>query len=287
MVGSRLKVILENQGYNVKILGRKCPENCKPGDFFYWDPARESIDEAAIPWADHIVNLAGAGIADRSWSVRRKQEIIESRLQASRFINACINQYPGQIKTLIAASAIGYYGNRDQEKLNESASPGTGYLSEVCMRWEAESLNALTRVVIFRIGIVLSKKGGALPQLVLPLRFYTRAILGNGKQFYSWIHLDDLCMMIQFVLQKKELGGIYNAVAPEPVTQEELMLLSAEIKLPGSIKFHVPAFLLRWVLGERAVVVLDSQQVVSEKIVKAGYQFLFPNCREALTDLLT
>ena len=214
LVGKRLTELLIDKGYEVNILTRK-PRKVNE---YKWDISKDIIDEKAFDGATAIVHLAGAGVADQRWTEERKKEILESRTRSTRLLYAYLSKGNHSIQTFLSASAVGYYGDRKNELLTESSSNGSGFLPEVCKIWEEESermalLNI--RVSKVRIGIVLSKCGGALPKLDLPMRLGLGAYIGDGKQFVPWIHIDDLCGIFIHLLENKSLIGVFNGCAPD------------------------------------------------------------------------
>ncbi len=281
LVGRRLTTLLENSGWQVSIL---CRKPAKPNEYA-WDINRQTMDEKVLEGATAIIHLAGAGIADERWTDRRKQEIVDSRVQSAQLINSYLQKYPHTISHFISASAVGYYGDRGEEWLTENSSPGTGFVAEVCTAWEAAAdalQSATVKVSKVRIGIVLSKDGGALPKLALPVKMGIGATMGNGKQYMPWIHIDDLCGIFRFLLEHPEKNGIYNACAPNVCTQQELMKDIATVLHRPYIPFPVPAAVLKLGMGEMAGIVLMSNRCEAGKISAAGYPFIYTTAKEAL-----
>ncbi len=296
MVGQHLTQLLLSKGYEVIWVSRTAGER-KIGPAIIpivaWDLQQQTIDEAAIQKADHIIHLAGAGVADKRWTVKRKQEILDSRTQSSALLVKALKTIPNKVQSVISASAIGWYGP-DEE--NPSATPFTeestsynDYLGTTCKAWE-ESIAPVTefgkRLVKLRIGIVLSKTGGALAEFKKPLKTGVAAILGTGKQMISWVHVQDLCNMFLYAIETPSMQGTFNAVAPHPVSNKELTLTLAKQK-NGSwfIPFYVPAFVLKIILGEMSIEVLKSATVSSRKIEEQGFKFEYPTVQLALRDL--
>ena len=286
LIGSRLTELLLQKGYHVSHLGR----SKKPGVASYvWDIEKKELDIESIMNADTIVHLAGAGVADKRWTGKRKKEILESRTQSTALLFGALSHNKHQITSIISASAIGYYGIRDQmEFITEEYEPGTDFLARVTRQWENEvdafsSLNM--RVVKLRIGIVLSEKGGALKSMALPIRFGIGAPLASGHQYVSWIHLDDLCAMFIKAIEDGEMKGAYNAVGAEPTTNKTLTHAIAQVLMKPLWAPAVPGFVLKVILGEMADVVIHGNKISSQKIQQAGFQFQFPNLHDALNDL--
>lgn len=289
LIGSRLTELLIESGYEVSYLSRsKGNGRIKK---YVWDIYKKYIDQDAIKNADYIISLAGANVFEKKWSKEFKKEILDSRVQSTNLLYDQLRSTPNNVKAFISASAIGYYGfDTGSEWINEQDKPGDDFLSEVVKQWEAstskiQELNI--RTVMFRIGIVLSSNGGALEKLLTPIRFNTGAALGSGKQYVSWIHVDDLCFMMIKALEDETLSGVYNAVAPEPVTNEVLTKEIAHAIDKNIFLPNVPSIALKFLLGsERASILLGGNRVSSEKIEKAGYKFHFRELNTALQNLL-
>ncbi len=296
MIGTRLTQMLADKGYEVIILTRDTTKHSpSPGvSYASWDIDAQAIDRDAIGKADHIIHLAGAGVADKRWSQARKQEILRSRTESSALIVKALKEYPNKIQSVISSSAIGWYGPDTarslKEGFTEDAPADAAFLGETCRQWEA-SIEPVTglgkRLVKLRTGIVLSNRGGALAEFRKPVMGGVAAILGNGNQVVSWIHVEDLCRMFLFAVENHSLAGAYNAVAPHPVTNKTLTLNIAR-KLRGRfyIPVYVPAFVLKIVLGEMSIEVLKSANVSARKIQQAGFDFSYPVIDQALDHLL-
>ena len=259
-----------------------------------WDVEAQTIDNEAIERSDYIINLAGAGVADKRWSALRKKEIVESRTKAGATIVKALETIPNKVKCVVNASAIGWYGADTRESLQkgftENAVADTEFLGDTCLQWEAsiEPVAKLgIRLVKLRIGIVLSNNGGALVEFLKPLKWGIASILGYGKQVISWIHVEDLCRLFAYAIENKAMDGAYNAVASVPVTNKELTLTLAKIvKGKSYISAHVPSFVLKIMLGEMSIEVLKSATVNNHKIKALGFQFKFPTVELALKDLV-
>jgi len=285
LVGKRLSELLAARGDEVVHLSRHADPTATFRTFA-WDIAQQQLDTAAFEGVDHIIHLAGAGIADKRWTATRKKEILDSRVLGTRLLVDALEWLPKKPKTLISASAIGFYG--ETEVLCTETSPvGNDFLAHTCAAWEAESLRAqaIMRTCIMRIGIVLAVDGGALPKLMLPFKMYAGAVLGSGKQFMSWIHLDDLCAAFIHLIDQPEAEGIFNGVAPIPETHYTFnQALGHRMKRP--LWLWVPGIFLRLILGEMAITVLTGQQVSDEKLQQSGFRFKYGNIHSALADLL-
>lgn len=297
LVGKRLTAILVEKGYEVIILSRNPPQEVYPSElvsYAHWDIELQTIDAAAVAKADYVIHLAGAGVADKRWSAERKREIIKSRTLSSALLIKGLQENNNQIRAVVSASAIGWYGNDKKENkkkaFEEDAPNDPGFLGETCRVWE-ESIDPVEamfkRLVKLRIGIVLSKEGGALASFMKPLKSGLATILGTGSQMISWIHIDDLCRLFMYALENEEMRGVYNAVAPIPVTNKQLVIeLAKNMRGRFYIPVYVPAFVLQVVLGEMSIEVLKSARVSGHKIKTAGFSFLYPAVDVALKEII-
>ncbi|EKP95665.1 TIGR01777 family oxidoreductase [Thermaerobacter subterraneus] len=243
----------------------------------------------AVAGAGAVVNLAGESIAAGRWTPRQKERIRESRIQATRALVQAIEAAEPRPAVLVSGSAVGYYGPRGDEVIDEEAPPGDDFLSRVCVDWEAEARKAGAagvRVVLVRTGLVLAREGGALPRLVLPFRLGAGGPLGHGRQWVPWIHLDDLVALLVFLIETPGLEGPFNGTAPEPVTSRDLArALGRVLRRPSWLP--APAFALRLALGEMAdALLLSGQRAVPRRAREAGFRFRFPEVEPALQDLL-
>ena len=294
MVGSALTKQLIQSGHEVVILTRRARRSDHPLiQYKSWDPSRNQIDETAIRSADYIVHLAGANVAEKRWTAKRKQEILESRVRSGEFLVESLNKIPNRVKAVLGASAQGWYGADplipNPNPFVETDPAHSDFLGSTCQSWE-QSLQPLfsmgIRLIQLRKGIVLSTSGGALAEFIKPVRLGISPILGNGKQVISWIHLDDLTRLIEWTLLNESVSGMYNAAAPNPVSNRSLMrALSSAYRRPF-IPVPVPAFFLQLILGEMSIEVLKSTTMSVAKIQQAGFSFQFPHIEEALNDLL-
>jgi len=275
LIGQRLSQLLTDKGYIVIHLSRKERLAAKfPA--YKWDVVKGEIDMQAIEQADYIVNLAGAGIVDKRWSKSRKKLIIDSRVDSNRLLKKAFAEAKKKPEAYIAASAIGYYGKTDNDFVDEDSKPGNnGFLTESCILWEnaiKEIDDPDIRQVILRVGIVLSTKGGALDKILLSFKFGVGSYLGDGSQYYSWIHIDDICQMFIKGIEDNQMQGIYNGVGPDPVTNKELTIEIKEALGRPALIIPAPAAALRLAMGEMADMVLFSTR--------------FPNLLLAIKDLL-
>jgi hypothetical protein len=284
-IGRRLVERLQAGAHAVSVLGRK-PAGTLP--FFFWEAGGENRPpEESLREADAVVHLAGEPVAQR-WTPEAKRRIRLSRVAGTRRLVEALAALPRRPTVLICASAIGFYGARGEEILTEASPPGAGFLAEVCAGWEqaAAAAEALgLRVVRLRIGMVLGPDGGALARMLPPFKLGLGGRLGDGRQWMSWIHRDDLVELIRFAVEEPVLAGAVNAVAPAPVTNAEFTRrLAAALHRPAL--FPVPAVALRALFGEMASVVLDSQRVAPAAAQAAGFAFRYPELGSALRHLL-
>lgn len=296
LVGKALTQVLVAKGHHVAILTRNPMASTHPNISYHaWDIPKGTIDPQAIGQADHIIHLAGAGVADKRWNKKRKQEILDSRVQSGELLVHALQTIPNQVQSLISASGIGWYGPDTAKSLEkgfmEDAPADTAFLGETCRLWEkavAPIASMGKRLVIFRLGIVLSNDGGAMLEFKKPVKFGIAAILGSGKQIISWIHIQDLCQLFVQAIETESFAGVYNAVAPETVSNKHFMLtLAAKMKGRFFLPFHVPAFLLELIMGEMSVEVLKSAKVNSYKIQSAGFKHQYPTIDQALEELVS
>lgn len=288
LIGTRLSSILLQKGYQISHLSRSKRAGEIPT--FVWDVSKMGIDEEAIASADTIIHLAGAGIADKRWTSQRKEEILRSRTESTKLLFNALRDKPNHVKTFISASAIGIYGFAGSEKIFiEESNAADDFLAQVVKQWEAEvdEIAALgIRVVKIRIGILLSEKGGALDEMMKPIKWGVGSPLGSGNQMMSWIHIDDACQIFLKAMEDGAMQGAYNAVSPNPATNEQLTrLVAATLNKPLWLP-NVPSFVLKILLGEMADLVLKGSKVSSEKIEKTGFQFQFTHLEGALKNLL-
>lgn len=287
LIGKHLTALLLQEGYTVNHLSRKVRQNSAVKTF-EWNPEKNFVEEDALQRADHIIHLAGASVAEY-WTAGYKKELLSSRVKSAEVIFDFLSQHPNKVRSFISSSAVGYYGDGGENWLHEEDERGSDYLAEICIHWEgaAKKFEALNkRVSIIRTGIVLAKDGGPLPPLVLPIRFGIAPIFGNGKQFYSWIHIEDLCRMYLFALRNESLHGAYNGVAPGPVRFKELLNAVAKAAGKRKLNFPVPPFLLELFLDGFGNSLLGSLRCSSKKIEEAGFQFQHRELDEALNKIL-
>ncbi len=283
LIGSHLVPALKREGHQVVRLGRR------PGAAdFLWDPLRGTLDARALEGVEAVVHLAGENIGQR-WTAQRRERIWRSRVEGARLLAEAIVASPSPPRVFVSASAVGYYGDRGQEPLDESSGPGTGFLADLCRAWEEaaqEATRAGTRVVNTRFGVVLSGRGGALARLLPLFRLGLGATLGSGRQFMSWVALDDAVAGLLFALSRDDLSGPVNVTAPNPVTNAEFTRTLARV-LGRPAFLRVPAFALRLAMGRMAdEALLMGQRVLPAKLQAAGFQFRYPELEAALRHVL-
>ena len=281
LVGSAASQLLQSQGHEVFPLVRR---DAKAGEI-HWDPDRDQIDAASLEGSDAVIHFAGENIATGRWTDEKKARIRHSRVHGTRFLARTLVGLENPPQTFVCASAIGYYGDRADELLDETSGPGTGFLAEVCREWEQASedaKNAGIRVVRLRIGVVLSRKGGALAKMLLPFKLGVGGRVGSGQQFWSWISLTDLAAAAAFTVTNSEIHGAVNAVAPQPLRNREFTkVLGSVLKRPTI--FPMPAFAAKLALGEMAEdLLLSSTQVIPTRLQEAGFEFQHPDLESAL-----
>lgn len=286
-IGSALVSRLVSRGDDVFVLTRS-PERLDKGRPLAWDGRSVGAWATEVASADVVINLAGASIAEGRWTEARKRELISSRLDATRALVAALRGRTGRDRSLISGSAIGYYGLRQDEELDETSPRGDGFLAHLTEDWEAAASGAepLARVVILRFGVVLAPQGGALSKMLLPFRLGVGGPVASGQQWMSWIALDDLIRMIEWCIDEKERHGVFNATAPNPVRNREFTrALGVALKRPAV--FPAPSFALRLLFGEMAgEVLIGGQRVLPKRATREGFTFESPDLIDTLTRML-
>jgi uncharacterized protein len=286
LVGSALAPRLAAEAHQVTRLVR--PKTRPAAGQVVWDPDAGRLDPASIEGFDAVVHLAGENIASRRWSGEQKRRIRDSRVKSTRLLATTLKQLSQPPRVLVCASAVGYYGDRGDELLTEESAPGSGLLPQVCREWEdaAELAGPAIRVVKLRFGAVLSAAGGALGRMLPPFKAGLGGILGNGRQFMSWIAVDDAIGVIEHALVDESLCGPVNAVTPQPVTNRDFTKALGRA-LGRPTLFPVPSFVLRLAFGELAeALLLASARVVPARLQSSGYSFRYPDLPGALKHLL-
>lgn len=287
LIGKKLIKNLQEKGYNVSVLSRY-PGKIRGVKSFQWNINEQTIDNEALNEVDTIIHLAGAGIADERWTKSRKQLIIDSRVLSTKLLYKAIEETKAPVKTIISASAVGFYGNREDEILHENSSNGLGFLAACCQQWENtvdEGIKFGVRLVKFRIGLVLSKQGGALSKLETPISLFLGAPLGSGKQWMPWIHITDLLALFENAIEEQKYNGTYNACSPIPVTNLEFTKILAKTLFRPVWPIRVPAFILKIVLGEMSEVILISNRTTSQKLIDTGFKFRYTGLDKALKEI--
>jgi uncharacterized protein len=288
LIGTALRRSLAEKGRGMLLASRREPKDER---HIQWDPSTGFADEdlVRLEGLDAVVHLAGESISGLRWTDEKKKAIRDSRVQGTRTIIEAFARLEKKPKVFISGSATGFYGDRGDSEMNESNSAGDTFLSEVCKEWEAESRRAEDmgiRTVLLRTGIVLSKNGGALAAMLTPFKLGVGGVVGSGKQWMSWVSLDDVVAIINFVLENEEIHGPVNAVAPNPVTNAEFTkALGKELYRPTILP--LPEFAVNLVFGEMGdALLLDSTRVVPKRLLEAGYEFKFTDLQPALRHAL-
>ncbi len=290
LVGKALTNRLITKGHEVRILSRS-PKSNEEIKSFYWNVEKNEIDEKAFDNVEHIVHLAGSGIADQRWSNARKKNIIDSRINSMNLITSVVKKKNIQLKSFVGASAIGIYGMITSDKIFSETDKGQDdFLSQSCMQWEnayQEIQTLSNKNCIIRIGVVLSKDGGALKRLMPLFQLGLGSAVGSGKQYMPWIHIDDLVSIFQEALFNSNYSGIYNAVSPEETSNQSFSKQLAKCLSKPFFLPNVPAFILKLVFGEMANVLLEGSRISSKKLTNVGFQFQYPMLSEALSVIVS
>jgi uncharacterized protein (TIGR01777 family) len=288
LIGRRFCRQAREKGWDLTLTTRNIPKQAQEGvKYVAWDG--QSIDPNAVGPVDAVINLAGCGIADQKWTPEYKKLILSSRLNSTRACVEYIRQHEARFGTkpgvFLSASAVGYYGTHRSEPVTENDGPGNDFLSKVGVEWEAAAQGAGIRTVILRTGVVLAQEGGAFPRLLKPFKFYAGGYVGCGKQGFPWIHIDDVVGMMFWAMENPNVEGPINLTAPDLQTNRSLArVLGALIGKPSGLS--VPVFVVRTLMGESAVIIVEGQLVRPQKALDLGYVFKYPDARSALKDLL-
>jgi len=286
-IGKRLTNLLLQEGYTVSHLSRKKGNDPRVKTFL-WNVSKGIIDEQCLEGVEAIIHLAGAPIAEKRWTNKRKKELIDSRTESIRLIYDLLKRRSNKVTRIISAAAIGYYGDRSDAWMTEESGPGEGFLPECCIAWEkaideGEALGL--GIVKLRTGVVLDKMNGALPQMAMPVKLFAGTPLGSGKQWVPWIHWLDAASIYLFALKNDQLKGVFNMTAPDPVTNKDLMKAIAHKLHRPLWPVNVPPFVFKMLMGEMSIIVLGSTRVLAQKIEDAGFKFQFPDLRQALKNI--
>lgn len=286
LIGKQLTEMLLRKGYEINVLGRsKTKTVSKSVKSFTWNIETGEAEAAAFAGVNAIVHLAGAGIAEKRWSDERKQEIIDSRVKSAKLIYDFLKKSNHNVTTFISASAVGYYGHCGNELISEEHKAGSDFLAEVCKQWEQSAIQFSKiglREVRCRIGMVLAKKGGVLPELTKTLPLGIAGYFAEPDLYYSWIHMDDVCGIIIHALENENIKGAYNTCAPEPLPMKKLMQEIVKAKKNHALLLPVPAIGIKLALGEMSKMLLSSQRCSAKKILESGYNFKYEKIEKAL-----
>lgn len=287
LVGSMLVPSLRSQSHQVMRLVRATPKESETE--IRWNPDRGELNAAGLEGLDAVVHLAGENLAEGRWTDEKKTRIRESRVKGTRLVSETLAGLKQKPKVLASASAIGFYGNRGDEILTEQSTPGDDFLAEVCREWERATEPAAEsgiRVVLLRFGVIFSKNGGALAKMLFPFRMGVGGKIGSGKQYMSWIAIDDAVGVIEHAIMKEDLRGAVNVVSPQPVANYEFTkALGGALSRPTI--FPVPAFAAKLLFGEMAeATILASQRVEPVRLKESGYEFKYPDLKNALQHVL-
>lgn len=288
LVGKKLIKVLLEANHTVRVLSRSAHSDTQVS-YFKWDIDKDFVDPAALKEVDVLIHLAGAGVADAKWTAKRKKEIIDSRVKPLQLLEKAFKEQNTYPKKIVSASAVGIYGfDTGDTLLTEVSKSGADYLSKVVEEWEGAVKGFATaggiKAAMLRIGIVLDLNGGALPQLALPVKLGVGSPIGDGKQWISWIHVEDLCRMF-LKASIADMEGAYNAVAPDPERNKDFVKVLAKVLDKPLWAPAVPEFVLKIMLGERSQMVLGGNKVSAIKVKEAGFTFNYPDLEKALTDL--
>lgn len=287
LVGTRLTQLLKDAGYKVVHLGRGEKKDSDAPQY-KWDVEKGKLDEAAFEGVTTIIHLAGASIADKTWTEERKKEILDSRIKSAGLLHKFLQKEQHTVDTFISASAVGFYGDRGAEVLTEDKPKGEGFLAEVCAKWEDAAINIGKlgiREVSIRIGIVLAKDGGALPELARTIPFGIAPYFAKDNLYYPWVHLDDVCGIMMHAVNTKNMNGAYNATGPKPQLIKYLMQDILTARNSKALLIPTPPIAIKIALGDRQELVLSSQNCSDKKVLATGYQFKYPTALKALQQI--
>lgn len=288
LIGKRLIQLLLKKGYPVHALSRSADTTHKSYKTFSWNIDKGEVDTRAFEGIDAIIHLAGAGVAESRWTDTYKKEIIDSRVKGANLIFDILKKDNHGVRTFISAAAVGYYGDCGDELLGEEHPAGKGFLSEVCKKWEqsAKQFSKIgIREVRCRIGIVLARNGGALPELTKTLGLGVSAYFAKFPLYYPWVHVDDVCGAMIQALKNENMKGAYNTTAPTPLPIKELMQEIIRVKKVKALLVPAPSFAIQLAMGEMSEMLLSSQRCSAEKLMESGYLFKYGNITEALESI--
>jgi len=286
LVGSHLSKKLKEKGYEVAILSRK-----KHGDpdtrTYLWDPGKNKIEKEAIDKAGFIIHLAGANISDKRWTKKRKQEIVDSRVETAKLLFNKVSESKTRPKAFISSSAVNYYGTLTSDKIfSEDDPPSNDFMGQTCKKWEQSVMkfeDSGIRTVILRNGVVISPKGGAIKKMSVSVKLGLGSPVGSGKQYFPWIHIEDLCNIYIKAIEDSKMQGAYNAVAPDHIKNRNVMKALADAFNRPFWAPNVPSFIIKILFGEMANILLKGSRISADKIKEAGYEFRFTNFKDAVS----
>ena len=286
LIGDALRKSFEANGVEVLAVSRR--KNLPALQTITWDIETDRFDASALEGVDAVVHLAGEPVAQR-WSNTTKKTIRQSRVQGTKLLVEGLKSLSKRPKVIVSASAVGFYGDRGDQELDELSAPGTGFLPNMCQEWERETMKALglgIRAVVVRTGIALSTRGGALAKMLLPFRLGLGGPVGGGRQWMPWIHIDDVVAAYRYVISNQDIVGAVNATAPNPVTNGDFSrALGRALSRPAVLP--APGFALKLLFGQMAEIVLEGQRVVPKKLQESGFEFRHRNIEEALRNVLS
>lgn len=289
LIGQYLVRTCVRAGHHVTILSRSEKDKLNSDNIktSVWNPEKKIVDIEVLKKSNIIINLSGVGIAEKRWTAKRKKEIIESRVRSNTLLIESLLSNGIFIDKYISASAIGYYGNRPGEILDEKSKKGEGFLADVCEKWEKplEQLDGKIKSYALRFGMVLTPGSGALEPMKKGLPFVC-PYFGSGKQYISWIHIEDLCLMMLHLINNDIPSGVFNAVAPDPVIAKQFAKVLARTSETRALTVSIPAFVAKLLLGEMAALMLDDANISSDKITNTGFDFRYKTIEKALEDLI-
>ncbi|MEA1887346.1 MAG: TIGR01777 family oxidoreductase [Bacteroidota bacterium] len=289
LVGRALISLLSDSGYRVRILtrGKRGLENAEA---FRWDVDSGHVEADAVEGVDHIIHLAGENIGKGRWTKSRKKTIVASRTRSARLLYDTIEKRNPGLRSFTSASATGYYGSVTSDRIfNEKDPPGDDFLAKVCVQWEEAAgmfRSGGYRTTIVRTGVVLSKKGGMLKRIMPTINMHFSPLFGNGKQYIPWIHIDDLCGIYRKILDDNNIDGVYNAVAPDHVSYKDFIRTLSSVKKQKILMPPTPELPWKILFGEKSSILLEGSRVSSKKIINTGYEFKYPELKQALDRLL-
>lgn len=291
LIGSHILPILKQQGFRIHLFSRSANQVAHADAVFLWNLETGELDEQAFDGVTHIIHLAGAGIAEKHWTDERKAEILSSRVKPAAMLLKALLKRNQQLETYVSASAVGWYGAVTDNHLHAEVEPAAeDFLGETCRLWEqsADAFESISnRVVKIRTGVVLARESGALPQMMKPFKFYSGSPLGSGKQQIPWIHIEDIARVFAEACMNTNWTGAYNASATTSCSNRDFSKALAKTMNRPLLPISVPSFVLKILLGEMSVVVLEGSRISNQKITNAGFEFNYTKLESALENLIS